>query len=353
MKKTIALWIVFLFVMMSFTSISGIQIDKIIIIQSGRGDILYVGGSGPGNYSTIQDAIDNATSGDTIFVYDGSSPYQEPEIIIRKSINLIGEDKDNTVIVDNLISIVHGGDGVNISGFTFNNSSIFADYILSGIVISDNHFIGRDSGMDFYADDSFIISNTFKNCLMPIIIEGSNNRISDNIFMYNLEDWCAEGEIHCLDGSRLIITNNTFLNYDKEVYRVGIRLEYTDDCIIEDNEFNGYEDAIWLWGNARNHTISHNTFINNDNGILISPGSAFNMILNNNFINNSIDSASYFPYISKNVFDSNYWDEWIGLKIPILSFLPYFEFYFIGYIIDWHPAKEPYNYTTAQGWGIE
>ena len=49
MKKTIALWIVFLFVAMSFTSISGIQIDNNIIISSGRGDIFYVGGSGEGN----------------------------------------------------------------------------------------------------------------------------------------------------------------------------------------------------------------------------------------------------------------------------------------------------------------
>ncbi|MEF8847999.1 MAG: hypothetical protein V5A68_02570 [Candidatus Thermoplasmatota archaeon] len=30
--------------------------------------ILYVGGRGPGNYSTIQNAIDNANTGDTVFV---------------------------------------------------------------------------------------------------------------------------------------------------------------------------------------------------------------------------------------------------------------------------------------------
>ena len=36
-----------------------------------RGDTLYVGGSGPGNYTRIQDAIDNATDDDTVFVYSG------------------------------------------------------------------------------------------------------------------------------------------------------------------------------------------------------------------------------------------------------------------------------------------
>jgi hypothetical protein len=54
--------------MMSFTSISGNQINNQIIKSSGRGDIFYVGGSGEGNYSTIQDAVDNASDGDTVFV---------------------------------------------------------------------------------------------------------------------------------------------------------------------------------------------------------------------------------------------------------------------------------------------
>jgi pectin methylesterase-like acyl-CoA thioesterase len=45
---------------------------------------LYVGGTGPNNYTKIQDAIDNASNQDTIFVYNGI--YQE-HIIINKEIN--------------------------------------------------------------------------------------------------------------------------------------------------------------------------------------------------------------------------------------------------------------------------
>ena len=33
---------------------------------------LYVGGSNPGNYSTIQNAIDAANPGNTIYVYSGT-----------------------------------------------------------------------------------------------------------------------------------------------------------------------------------------------------------------------------------------------------------------------------------------
>ncbi|MBP1662308.1 MAG: hypothetical protein H6P94_557, partial [Thermoplasmatales archaeon] len=36
--------------------------------STSSGTWLYVGGSGPGNYTKIQDAIDNASDGDTIFV---------------------------------------------------------------------------------------------------------------------------------------------------------------------------------------------------------------------------------------------------------------------------------------------
>ena len=33
--------------------------------------ILYVGGSGAGNYTRIQDALDNVTSGGTVYVFPG------------------------------------------------------------------------------------------------------------------------------------------------------------------------------------------------------------------------------------------------------------------------------------------
>ena len=34
------------------------------------GNVLYVGGTGPKNYTKIQNAIDNASNGDTVFVFD-------------------------------------------------------------------------------------------------------------------------------------------------------------------------------------------------------------------------------------------------------------------------------------------
>ena len=60
-----------------------------------RGITLYVGGSGPGNYTMIQNAIDDASAGETVFVYNGT--YFE-NVIVNKTIDVIGEERNNTII---------------------------------------------------------------------------------------------------------------------------------------------------------------------------------------------------------------------------------------------------------------
>ena len=57
---------------------------------------LYVGGSGPVNYTTIQSAIDNANPGDTVFVYNGI--YQE-QVNVTKSVILKGQNNISTIVV--------------------------------------------------------------------------------------------------------------------------------------------------------------------------------------------------------------------------------------------------------------
>ncbi|HID25329.1 MAG TPA: hypothetical protein EYP23_02545, partial [Thermoplasmata archaeon] len=98
------------------------------------GKTLYVGGTGPNNYTKIQDAIDNASSGDTVFVYDDSSPYHE-NLFVNKTISLVGEDK-NTTIIDGKKQgdvVYVSADSVNITGFTIRNSSI--SYPAAGVNI--------------------------------------------------------------------------------------------------------------------------------------------------------------------------------------------------------------------------
>ena len=50
----------------------------------------------PDDYATIEDAVTNAIQGDTIFVRKGT--YHNP-LKIEKSISLVGEGRDTTIIV--------------------------------------------------------------------------------------------------------------------------------------------------------------------------------------------------------------------------------------------------------------
>ena len=86
-------------------------------------DWLYVGGTGPGNYTKIQNAIDNATCANGIFVYNGT--YNE-SIYINKSISLVGEDKTTTIVIsDDIYTIIIDEDYVEISNFTIKNNGLF------------------------------------------------------------------------------------------------------------------------------------------------------------------------------------------------------------------------------------
>jgi parallel beta-helix repeat protein len=153
MKRLLVLFIIILFFNMSSISSEGTIGEKSLKLIS-DGNILYVGGSGEGNYTKIQDAIDNANDSDTVFVYDDSSPYNE-NLIVSKSINLFGEDKNTTIINgslnQNLSTIIISSEHVILSGFTiqrygvnnytYNNSVIYiqSDYnIISGNILTGN-----------------------------------------------------------------------------------------------------------------------------------------------------------------------------------------------------------------------
>ena len=133
-KKGVVVSVILLFVSVSVISSTGTVVEKKYIKPTFyNGNILYVGGSGPGNYTRIQDAIDNASNGDTVFVYTGI--YYE-HVRVKKAIKLIGENRDTTVIDANGSSrpvYLIVGD-VTVTGFTLQNSGNQED-IDAGILI--------------------------------------------------------------------------------------------------------------------------------------------------------------------------------------------------------------------------
>jgi nitrous oxidase accessory protein NosD len=192
-SNSLVVGIIVLFIGASVVSAFSINLFNEFIPMS-RG-WLYVGGSGPGNYTKIQDAIDNASDGDTIFVYNGTylETYYGCDMYINKPINVVGENKETTIIFGgnsypyNSIAI-ENNEGVEFSGFTINNSFLGFNQCDNSII--HDVIVNRDATYDSmcvwingYSDNNIFYDNIFNNSEQPVRIwsDGSTN----NLFYHN------------------------------------------------------------------------------------------------------------------------------------------------------------------------
>jgi parallel beta-helix repeat protein len=198
MRKSLAFGIVFLLICSVFIPISlGLNVKVSKIEQPaniGNGDILFVGGDGPNNYTRIQDAIDNASHGDTVYVYDNSSPYYENLYINKYNFKLIGKNRETTVIDGRNIwnkSVVYVEGHVVVSGFTIRNSS--GDLLCSGGIfgqgggntITGNTIINNSFGIFLLSQNDIISNNLIYNNDVGIFAEVKNHDIYHNSFINN------------------------------------------------------------------------------------------------------------------------------------------------------------------------
>ena len=162
---------------MSITPSVAVNTVKKPSMPTDNGKTLYVGGSGPGNYSKIQDAINDASNGDTVFVYDEGSPYYE-NVRVDKSINLIGENRNTTVI--------NGIDYGPVIGITYLTSNV----LVSGFTITDSFLpdiMGGCTGIGIAGSNNIIQDNKiiFNRDRIEIYDESNNNVITNNIIIHN------------------------------------------------------------------------------------------------------------------------------------------------------------------------
>ena len=291
--KLIAIGIILLFFIGSFASADIINL-KDPPQQSTRSNILYVGGNGNGNYTKIQDAIDNASIGDTIFVKDDSSPYIE-HVFINKSINLIGENKHTTIIEwHNSFDfvIVIRADDIIIRDFTIINSA--TEFSVGCISLASNNTLIEDN----------IIEALYANCI-------SSRGYAENTILNNE----ISSRIWIETSSNIVINGNTI---NAISVSSGINLRHVTNTRIDyNNILNG------KWGleqyNCKNNIITSNNFIGNEK-----------------HVSQTLSRRNYY--------DRNYWEQWIGnrFNFPIFKLFPYI-FFNGGISIDWHPAKDPYG----------
>jgi parallel beta-helix repeat protein len=306
-------------------------------LPTSRGNWLYVGGSGPGNYTMIQDAVDNATDNDTVFVYDDSSPYYESVVINKTSISLIGEDKNTTVIDGSKTmgsAVIIYVDNVKIAGLMMINgwAGIYMNSQFNTI-IGNNICFNEYSGIYFEDGSSNVIAgNTiYKNGNFGVFLEFvSTVDIIDNVISSN-EDGIGIFDSHDIN----LIDNVIFSNND-----TGANIYATHICTITGNIISNNSKEGMLISMSSDNLIRRNTFQNNFLCFLIGLGNN-NSIEENNFIDNTINAYSN----GGEVWSANYWDNWIGLKFhgPICQRFPKIIPGFPFPKFDWHPAKEPYD----------
>ena len=172
--------------------------------------VLYVGGKGDGNYSSIQDAIDDANDGDLIYVFHGI--YFE-NLYINKSITIVGENQNNTIVDGRGIGSVFeiNGKDVTISNFTIRNGSYGITLFLSNKstiynnIIKDNKYDGI--WLDL-SDDNLICNNVLwgNGYNGILLVESDRNKVEKNIVRDN-----GIG-INVGYSTGNIISNNDFIN---------------------------------------------------------------------------------------------------------------------------------------------
>lgn len=302
----------------------------------------------PDDYPTIQDAINAANEGDTIFVRKGTYEGAENQtLMINKSISLIGENAENTKInihpewvTSTIFTTTISGyacpirieaNDVRLSGFTITsdggqlfvsaNRTQITDNIITihlqvntGLmIITDYTTIARNvltRGLSIVGSYSTVVANNFSRTNMGV--SGSFNVIYGNI---------VDGDKNLVgiglgDGHGNMIVNNTITNCNTGILIGGVQ---GIDNIICTNRIVGNNKGVVVTDHANNNNFYANYIENNQIGASLGykiPLETINTFYHNNFVNNAqqvnTNDTVYHNGLFDNGKEGNYWSDYSG-----------------------------------------
>ncbi|MBE3121327.1 MAG: right-handed parallel beta-helix repeat-containing protein [Thermoplasmata archaeon] len=295
-RKCLAVGIILLFV--GTCIIPAIAQDIKKPLPASRSDWLYVGGSGPGNYTRIQDAIDASSNGDTIIVYSGS--YYEAinmnKQLFMRGVKLDGQDFPIINGGDDHTTVTINNDSCSFESFIVRNGP--AGFLQKAIhILSDYNTIKNctiyNTGSGVYLSSScgnFIYDNEIKDGGARAI--GLYSSCNNSIFNNNLHDH-DNHEILFSDNS----TNNRF--YHNYVHRCthnpAIEIEQSPFNIIEENNISGNYEGLVI-KSSKNTSVLRNLFTGD--GVLVS--GTLEELCSNIFIDNLVDGKPLRYYLNQN-----------------------------------------------------
>lgn len=250
-------------------------------------------------FQTINEGINAAEDGDAVFVFGGT---YDDYLVFSKSIWLIGENKETTIISKNIQ--IDDAEDIIVRGFTIicEGTGLFLGDC-NRCIISGNIFL-NDRGIIFSVSSNCIISNnifsTGSNAIE--LLASRNNTVSGNYIHEGGGDGISTS--HSSDNN--IINDNTITNNDG----IGIDIDYSHNTVITDNTitYNAQFGIHTFHTEYGNNIISKNTITNNGwSGINIRSSDSNNTISNNIITNNNktgIDISSK-SNIGNNIISKN------------------------------------------------
>ncbi len=270
-------------------------------------------------YQHIQDGIDHAYPGYTVYVRNGT--YYE-NVIINKTINLDGEERNNTIIDGSEVGdvVLISAPEVRVSGFTIQHSGEkLLDAGIKTLSLNSNVTIRKN-----------LIQYNDLGIYLNFAYPGAWNIIKDNIIQNNRDG------IYSLWANNNDIEDNIIQNNAGD----GIEMECSQVSTITGNNINNNgECGIYLRAASNDNVIrGKNNIEQNAIGIKLD-NSNKNVIAKNNFIDNQ-DQAYFFNSFFTRWY-TNYWNDWIRfIPRPIkghigLRGVPWVNF-------DWISSRHPH-----------
>jgi parallel beta-helix repeat protein len=361
-NKIIGIIICTLLITSAAVPIAGNVLKNFTYESIGDRGTIYVDDDGGADYTKIQDAIDNATSGDMIYVYAGT--YNE-NIVVGITVDLVGEDKDTTIIhgVDESDDAVElSSDWCNISEFTIENGGsnsggirvkadhcsifdmIFDDNIDKGIFvelseyteISLSTFVDNNQGIYVYMSDYTTISSndvsdnkdnailclsSNYNDILGNTIDSNlgvgaylNNECDHNEITGNTVTYNDEGGIRLYKADLNTISDNTVSNNGDPSEDGGIVCFYSNSNDIFGNTVNSNNNQGIFIEYSNSNNIYKNEIHDNDMYGINCDSSNSNIIYNNNIYDNTQNGNDdgTNTWYSSSLSQGNYWDDYTG-----------------------------------------
>ncbi|MCE5252579.1 hypothetical protein LLG96_20440 [bacterium] len=246
--------------------------DGTAVPEDFHGRVIVVDPSGQGDEKTVQEGVDKAQPGDTVFVRPGT--YKET-VRLREGIRLWGQDPYKTIIdSENKGSTIIAANKCDISGFT-----------LTG------------TGFD-YSSDRFRAAIHAVDCDSTLVIRG-NIFFSNSVFGVLVESSRSDG-YNTTSADRYIAPENALDNISYK--------GYSNPLIIGNTFYNIGERAVYCIHAAPE--IANNIFVGNLKTLgmtqLSKPFIHHNVFYRNNV---SININRSTPVICRNIMIGNYWGQ--------------------------------------------